>query len=161
MHTPICHTTMHTPVCHTTLHTPICHTTMPRNPINFLYNPGHMIFGCVKVGSIANAREGSLGKPRNDGLQANVNHINNLLRSHFINDNHIKLCHHENLLAKGQIKTELFTSDQYHLNTNGTKVLAANLRYELEGRRLHKLNSQNTPQQIGPSPHRSRAHIPQ
>ncbi len=38
----------------------ICHTTMRRNPINFLYNPGHMILWCVDVGPVANAREGSM-----------------------------------------------------------------------------------------------------
>ncbi len=35
----------------------ICHTTMRRNPINFLYNPGHVIIWCVEVGPVANARE--------------------------------------------------------------------------------------------------------
>ncbi len=37
----------------------ICHTTMHRNPINFLYNPCHVTLWCVKVGTVANAREGS------------------------------------------------------------------------------------------------------
>ncbi len=36
----------------------ICHTTMCRNHINFLYNPGHVTIWCVKVGLVANAREG-------------------------------------------------------------------------------------------------------
>ncbi len=37
----------------------ICHTTMRGNPINFLYNPGHVTLWCVKVGLVANPREGS------------------------------------------------------------------------------------------------------
>ncbi len=37
----------------------ICHTTMRRNPINFLYNSGHVTLWCVEVGPVANAREGS------------------------------------------------------------------------------------------------------
>ncbi len=37
----------------------ICHTTLRMNPVNFLYNPGHMTLWCVEVGSVANAREGS------------------------------------------------------------------------------------------------------
>ncbi len=37
----------------------IYHTTMGRNPINGLYNPGHMILWCLEVGLVANAREGS------------------------------------------------------------------------------------------------------
>ncbi len=32
---------------------------MCRNPINFLYNPGHVTLWYVKVGLVANAREGS------------------------------------------------------------------------------------------------------
>ncbi len=35
----------------------ICHTTMRRNPINFLYNPGHVTLWSVEVGPVANARE--------------------------------------------------------------------------------------------------------
>ncbi len=37
----------------------ICHTTMCRNPINFLYNQGHMILWCVEVGLVANVWEDS------------------------------------------------------------------------------------------------------
>ncbi len=38
----------------------ICHATMRRNSINFLYNPGHVTLWCVKVGLVANARDGSM-----------------------------------------------------------------------------------------------------
>ncbi len=38
----------------------MCHTSMHRNPINFLYNPGHVTLWCVEVGLVANAREGSM-----------------------------------------------------------------------------------------------------
>ncbi len=38
----------------------ICHTTICRNPINFLYNSGHMTLWCVEVGPVANARKGSI-----------------------------------------------------------------------------------------------------
>ncbi len=37
----------------------ICHTTMRRNPINIIYNSGHVTLWCVEVGPVANAREGS------------------------------------------------------------------------------------------------------
>ncbi len=33
--------------------------TMPRNPINFLYNRGQVTLLCVKVGPVANSRQGS------------------------------------------------------------------------------------------------------
>ncbi len=35
----------------------ICHTTMRRNPINFLYNTGHVTLWCVEVGHVTNASE--------------------------------------------------------------------------------------------------------
>ncbi len=37
----------------------ICHTTMCRNPINFLYNSGHVTLWCVEVCRVVNSREGS------------------------------------------------------------------------------------------------------
>ncbi len=38
----------------------ICHTTtMRKNPINFLYNLGHVALWYVEVGPVANAMEGS------------------------------------------------------------------------------------------------------
>ncbi len=37
----------------------ICHTTMHMNPINFLYNLGHVTLWCVEEGPVvANAMEG-------------------------------------------------------------------------------------------------------
>ncbi len=48
---------------------------MRRNPINFLYNPGHITFWCVEVGLVANAREGSVQEhdwTRVDSLKAQV-----------------------------------------------------------------------------------------
>ncbi len=33
---------------------------MSRNPINFLYNSGHVTLSCVEVGPVAYAREGSM-----------------------------------------------------------------------------------------------------
>ncbi len=32
---------------------------MCRNPVNFLYNPGHVTLLCVEVGPVANGTEGS------------------------------------------------------------------------------------------------------
>ncbi len=37
----------------------ICHTTISSNPINFLYNSGHVTLWCVEEGPVANGREGS------------------------------------------------------------------------------------------------------
>ncbi len=37
---------------------------MSNNPINFLYNLGHVTLWCVEVGPVANAREGSTGVQR-------------------------------------------------------------------------------------------------
>ncbi len=36
--------------------TPICHTIMCRDPINFLYNPGHMTLWCLEVVPVVYAR---------------------------------------------------------------------------------------------------------
>ncbi len=77
----------------------------------------------------------SLGKPRNDGFQGAVHNVNNMLQQYFPNNVRVKLCHHENLQYNGTLKAGLYLRDQYHLSQDGTKVLAANIRYAIEGRR--------------------------
>ncbi len=63
----------------------------------------------------------------------------------------MKTCHHYNLADRGQANPRFYSSDRYHLNEIGTRILVANLRYSLEGKRTIKdfqkhqvLNSQTT-----------------
>ncbi len=48
---------------------------MRRNPINFLYDPGHVSLWCVEVGPVANARESS--KQEHDWARMKLLHIYN------------------------------------------------------------------------------------
>ncbi len=80
----------------------------------------------------------SLCTPRNNGLQGASMEVNNILRMNYGGQNRdprVKLCHHENLQQNGTIKHKLYSGDQYHLNDDGTRMLAANIRYVIEGRR--------------------------
>ncbi len=94
----------------------------------------------------------SLATPRDDGLQDKVSQINTVIRELSRGDNQVKRCHHHNLADRGRANPRFYSSDRYHLNEIGTRMLAANLRYSLEGKHTIKdfqkhrvLNSQTTP----------------
>lgn len=76
----------------------------------------------------------SLGTPRDDNPLFNerVIIVNNVLKSEYKYDTQVKLVHHQNLLHNGMIIDNLYKHDRYHLNKDGTRVLAANLRYAVE-----------------------------
>ena len=77
----------------------------------------------------------SLGTPRDDGLQDKVSGVNSAIRDIFSNDQQVKTCHHQNLSERGRINAKFYKGDKYHLNDTGTRILAANLRYSIEGKR--------------------------
>ncbi len=80
----------------------------------------------------------SLTTPRDDGLQNKVTQINTAIQELSRGDNQVKTCHHQNLAERGRANPRFYSSDRYHLNEIGIRILAANLRYSLEGKRIIK-----------------------
>lgn len=76
----------------------------------------------------------SLGTPRDDNpmFQQRVDIVNNMLMAEALYDRRVKTVHHRNLLYRGTINSNLFKDDRYHLNKDGTRVLAGNLRCAVE-----------------------------
>jgi ribA/ribD-fused uncharacterized protein len=93
----------------------------------------------------------SLGTPRDDGLQDKVSEVNSAIRDTFKNDRQVKTCHHQNLSERGRIIAKFYAKDKYHLNDTGTRILAANLRYSMEGKRgTRNVQGQAASQRLSP-----------
>ncbi len=77
----------------------------------------------------------SLATPRGDTLKNEALEVNDRLLNLGPRRN-VNMVHHNNLLKRGtdEIFTKHFKQDKIHLSLSGTKIIAANLKYSMEGR---------------------------
>ena len=64
--------------------------------------------------------------------------VNNMLMTETRYDKRVETVHHRNLLSGGTMNNKLYKDDLYHLNKDGTRVLASNLRCAVEKRYAQK-----------------------
>jgi hypothetical protein len=79
-------------------------------------------------------------------LNSNIAGFNNMVTSHFPISEKLNICYNDNFSARGVLNDKLFQSDMLHLSSSdGTKVLAANLKAALREVNKPKFGNMGNP----------------